>query len=461
MDRPTMAHLTRSACLFLLTVLIMNSLIAVALFQWAMQVHAAEDFPLHLVDGFGRNVTIARIPERIVSLSPSNTEILWAIDAGSKVVGVTRYCDYPPEVLARVADGSLSVVGGFTDPNVEVIVSLQPDLVLASSDLQIGIVSSLEDKGLTVFGMAPETIDDIVENVRLVGRMVGRSEAAERLAESMSTRIDMIVGKTRKVAETPRVYYEVWYDPLMSVGQGTYLNDLITLAGGANIFASSKAPYPVVNSESVIDADPQIIIVAKGYMGDEEEVRTKISERSGWGSIDAVRDNRIYTIDENIVYRHGPRIVDGLETLTSLIHPELFAETGLHSLIISTSPARSGVAFDVDGVPLQTDRSGSISLLVKSGQHTVRILNHTVQNGPNLLEFLGWTGATSEKNLQVSIYVSSDSVLTANYYYSTVSSPTQPSSSQFNYMPLLVAVAIIVVAVMIVIRLRTRHRESD
>jgi iron complex transport system substrate-binding protein len=461
MDIPTMSSITLSARLLLLTVLIMNSLIAITSPNWAAQVNAADVFPMHLVDGFGRNVTIASVPERIVSLSPSNTEMLWAIDAGSKVVGVTRYCDYPPEVLARVAGGTLSVVGGFTDPNVEVIVSLQPDLVLASSDLQIGIVSSLEAKGLTVFAMAPKTIDDVVENVRLLGRMVGRSDVADRLADSMSTRIDIIVEKTRKVAETPRVYYEVWYDPLMSVGQGTYLNDLITLAGGANIFASSKAPYPVVNSESVIDADPQIIIVAEGYMGDVEEVRTKIRDRPGWSSIDAVRDNRIYTIDENIVYRHGPRIVGGLERLSSLIHPELFAETGLHSLIISTSPANSGVAFDVDGVSLQTDRSGSISLLVKNGQHTIRLLNHTIQNGPIQLEFLGWTGATSEKTLQVSIYVSTDSVLTASYYYSTVSSPTQPSSPQFNYMPVLVAVAIMVVAVTIVISLRTRHRESD
>lgn len=136
-----------------------------------LHVRALDEFPMWVVDGFGRNVTIGRLPTRIVSLQPSNTEILFAIGAGDRVVGVTRYCDYPPEVLARVKDGSIKVVGGFTDPNMELIVSLRPDLVLAWGHLQKEAVSSLETKGLIVVALYPKTVADIPEDIKLVGRM--------------------------------------------------------------------------------------------------------------------------------------------------------------------------------------------------------------------------------------------------------------------------------------------------
>ncbi len=424
------------------------------------RVCASDEFPMWVVDGFGRNVLIGRVPMRVVSLSPSSTEILFALGAGSRVVGVTRYCDYPPEVLVRVGDGSLKVVGGFTDPNVEVIVSLRPDLILVSSDLQEDVISNLEGKGLTVFGLASRTIDEIVENVRVVGRILGMGESAEDLAQSMTVRIDAVINQTRQVAERPKIYYEVWYDPLMSVGQGTYLNDLIALAGGTNIFSGSTAPYPVVNSETVIAADPQIIIVAKGYMGAIEETRSKIKDRPGWSSISAVRNNRIYDIDEDTVYRQGPRIVDGLETLALIVHPELSPETGMHSLVISTSPAVQGVVFEIDGIFERTDGSGVISLVLEKGVHTVKMLNNSVTIGSDRLGFLGWRGAASGKNGSVSIRLDSDSTLAANYYYTTTTLPSEPTH-QLNYYTLVVtAMAVVVASALLVFGLRSRHREA-
>jgi len=424
-----------------------------------LRVCASDGFPMWVVDGFGRNVSIGRVPMRVVSLSPSSTEILFALSAGSRVVGVTRYCDYPPEVLVRIGDGSLKVVGGFTDPNVEVIVSLRPDLILVSSDLQEDVISNLEGKGLTVFGLASTTIDEIMENVRMVGRILGMAESAESLTQSMTMRIDAVTSQTRQVADRPRVYYEVWYDPLMSVGQGTYLNDLIALAGGANIFSGSTAPYPVVNSETVIDADPQIIVVAKGYMGAIEKTRSKIKDRLGWSSISAVRNDRIYEIDEDILYRQGPRIVDGLETLVSIVHPELFFETGVRSLVLSTSPLVQGVVFEIDGIFERTDSSGVISLVLEKGVHMVKMLNNSVTIGSDKLGFLGWTGAASGKNGSVSIRLDSDSTLTANYYYTTTTLPLEPRH-QLNYALVVAAMAVVVAAALLVFGLRSRHREA-
>ena len=453
MDGPTMNIRPVTLLSVMLFLLIVGSSGFVGMRSSPAEAFGSDGFPMSVVDGFGRNVTIPRVPQRVVSLSPSSTEVLFGIGAGSRVVGVTRYCDYPPEVLVRVGDGSLKVVGGFTDPNIEVIVSLKPDLILASSDLQKEIVSNLEAKGLIVFCSAPRTIDEIVENVRVVGRILGLPESAESLAQSMSMRIDTIVNKTRQVADRPRIYYEVWYDPLMSVGRGTYVNDLIALAGGINIFAGSTAPYPVVNSETVIVADPQIIIVSKGYMGAIEETRSKIRDRPGWSSISAVRNNRIYAIDEDTVYRHGPRIVDGLETLALIIHPELFPETGMHSLTISTSPASRNVVFDIDGIHERTDNSGIISLTLRKGSHTIKLLNSSVMMGSDELEFLGWSGAASGKDGSVSIYLESDSTLTANYHYT--------NTAQLNYTVVIAALAVTVVAVLLVFGLRSRHREAN
>jgi iron complex transport system substrate-binding protein len=453
MDRPTMKIPLATSASVTLFALIVTSMVFAGVASGPVRVVGADTFPMSVVDGFGRNVTIVRVPQRVVSLSPSITEVLFAIRAGSKVVGVTRYCDYPPEVLVRVGDGSLKVVGGFTDPNIEVIVSLKPDLILASSDLQNEVVSSLEAKGLTVFGLAPRTIDEIVENIRTVGRILDLSESAERLVENMTTRIDTIVNKMGTVAEKPRIYYEVWYDPLMSIGQGTWVNDLITLAGGVNIFGGSKASYPLINSETVVAADPQIIIVSKGYMGGIEQTRSSIRDRPGWSSISAVRNNRIYAIEEDTVYRHGPRIVDGLETLALIIHPELFPETGMHSLTISTSPAVRNVVFEIDGIHEWTDNTGVISLTLKKGSHMVKVLNSSIMIGSDKLEFSGWSGTASGNDGSLSIYLESDSTLTANYHYT--------ATTQFNYAVVTAAIAVAAITATLVFRLRSRQRETN
>lgn len=246
-----------------------------------------------------------------------------------------------------------------------------------------------------------------------------------QLAESLEKRINIVLDKTGAAAYKPRVYFEIWYDPLMSVGPGTYIDDLITMAGGVNIFADSKTPYPEVNSEIIIERDPEIIIVTRGYMGLAiEDAKSKIRDRPGWASISAVLNNQIYEVDENMVYRSGPRIVDGLETLAVTIHPEFFPETQLHRLMVCTSPPTLGVGFEIDGTCEKTDTSGAVSKILKKGSHTVKLLNSSIMIGANRMEFLGWTGSASGKTVEVSVYLDADAELTANYIYTTTNIPS-------------------------------------
>lgn len=312
-----------------LVVLAISIAIVVILFS-AMVLHQTPlverggGFPLEVEDDFGRVVVVEGCPKRIVSLAPSNTEVLFALGLGERVVGVTKYCDYPPEVLRLVREGRITVVGGYADPSIERIVALKPDLVLAATTVQLKVVRLLEGKGLVVVALAPKSVEDILRDIRLVGKITCRVEEAEKLVEDMEARIKSVLEKVRHATYRPRVYYEIWHNPLMSAGPGTWIDELIRLAGGENIFSDAKVKYPEVSSEAVIRRNPEVIIVKVGYMGGV--AKDEIGRRVGWSVIDAVKNDRIYEVDEDIVIRPGPRIVEGLEVLAKILHPELFRE---------------------------------------------------------------------------------------------------------------------------------------
>jgi len=296
-----------------------------AFFMFDLHPGKAGDVSHHfVVDDFGRKVSVAVKPKpsRIVSLAPSVTEILFALGLEDRVVGVTSFCDYPPEVLDRVRLGRLVVVGGFADPVIERIVALNPDLVLLHGSLQKKAVQVLEGRGLTVVALNPKNVSHMLQDIKLVGLVTGNVEEADRLVGDLQARIDVVLTKTRNLAYRPRVYYEVWYDPLMSAGRETWINELIEMAGGINIFSESKEPYPTVSSESVVQRSPEVIIVDVGYMGGHAV--EKIKSRPGWSVVEAVRKDAIYEVDESLVLRPGPRIVKGLEKIAAILHPELF-----------------------------------------------------------------------------------------------------------------------------------------
>ncbi|MDI6888165.1 MAG: cobalamin-binding protein [Methanocellales archaeon] len=278
-----------------------------------------EDYPLTIVDSLGRNVTIFKQPERIVSLAPSNTEILFAIGLSERVVGVTDYCNYP--LAAQEKDK----VGGFSTVNIEKVVALEPDLILAAG-MHESIVGDLERLGLIVVVLDPKNVDDILENIILVGKITGQVGVAEELTASMGHRINAITDKMEN-AQRLNVFYVTWYDPLKTAGPGTITHELIQLAGGSNIAGDAKTEYPVYSLEMLIERNPDIIIVSSrhGAGGPTvENMRVLLQDTN----ISAARSDRIHGIDTDLVARAGPRIVDGLEEMARYIHPELFEGGG-------------------------------------------------------------------------------------------------------------------------------------
>ncbi|MEM2210441.1 MAG: cobalamin-binding protein [Nitrososphaerales archaeon] len=278
---------------------------------------------MKVIDDRGKEVIITNYPPtKIISIAPSNTEILFSLGLDDKIIGVTQYCDYPPKVKRMVDEGKIAIVGGFANPSIEKIIALMPDVVFATHTVQLKVIESLEEKGIRVVFLDPKNIQDILNNILIIGKVTGKEIEAKKLVDEMKQRIDYVISKTQNVSYKPRVYYEVWHDPLMSIGPDTYVSQLIEMAGGKNIFSDSNLPYPIVNSESIISRDPEIIIIKIGYMGGI--AKDEIVKRSGWNVISAVKNGKIYEINEDLVIRPGPRIVEGLEILAKIIHPELF-----------------------------------------------------------------------------------------------------------------------------------------
>jgi iron complex transport system substrate-binding protein len=274
-----------------------------------------DDAGILLVDDYGRTIKLDKTPERIVSAAPTPTEILFAVGAGDLVVGVDDYSDYPAEVA------NITKVGSYT-LSTEVIISLQPDLVVSSDLVPISQLELLEDNGIPFVVLATRTLDDVLKDVRLVGILTGHVEEANDLADSLEARIDAVTEKTMAIdVVKPRVYVE--YYPYWTYGPGSFGNDLIALAGGMNIAENATSEYPMLSSEFIIAEDPEIIVYTVGYM--TTTTAEEISDRAGWDGITAVVNDDIYSMDDNLVSRYGPRIVDGLEELASLLHPELFA----------------------------------------------------------------------------------------------------------------------------------------
>lgn len=277
-------------------------------------------FPVTIIDDLGYSITITEKPERIISLAPSNTEILFALGLGDKVVGMTEYCNYPPEAEEK------EKIGSYSTPNIEKIVNLNPDLVLAAYGNPIGTVEALKRFNLTVVGLKSDNLDEILYDIRLVGEITGQSDNASVLVADMAQRIEVIDERMSglSVEEKPTVLHIIWHDPIWVAGKGTFEDELIRRSGGLNI--APVEGYKTISLEQLIDLNPEVIITPTGtgmgfaktnysyeYIINEPRLRV----------IEAVKSNRIYVIDADIVCRAGPRIVEALEEMAKIIHPEL------------------------------------------------------------------------------------------------------------------------------------------
>lgn len=281
-----------------------------------------------LVDDTGFVLNLTSYPERIVSLAPSNTEILFAIGAGDKVVGVTDYCKYPYDFLEWVEAGNMTSIGGAYNPAIEPVVELEPDLVLAFGGPggSLDAIEQLRSLRYNVLTLDPKDADDVVADIVMVGRATGNEAQAANLATQLQQRMALILNELKSVT-SPRVYCEVWSDPLMSVGPKSWINSLIELAGGQNIFENATGMYyPAISLEAVIEQNPDVIVFlpqgGQHFWGSLDDV----AKRTGWNVVNAVKNNRMYVTPEGIVEICGPRTVDALEILAKIIHPEIFGE---------------------------------------------------------------------------------------------------------------------------------------
>ncbi len=288
--------------------------------QAAPDAGGGSGFPLTITDDLGRQVTVNREPARIVSLLPAQTETLFALGLGDRVVGVTEFCDYPPEAKAKPK------VGGFSTPNPELVVAAQPDLVLAGV-IQKDFIHQLDEAGLTVVALESPDLASTLEKIRLVGRLTGAVEAAENLTASMQQRIDQVAARVAGLSEEekPTVFFEIWPDPLTTGGAKSFLNSLIVVAGGRNIAGDVDQDWLTFSPEMVLARNPQVIIFS--HHGVSNQTVEQLKARKGWENVAAIKQDRVgYIEDQNLVVRAGPRVVEGLEQIAGYLHPDLFVE---------------------------------------------------------------------------------------------------------------------------------------
>jgi iron complex transport system substrate-binding protein len=276
--------------------------------------------PAHAVvvtDHLGRRVEVPSRPARIVSLAPSLTETLFALGAGDRIAGVTDYCDYPPEARTKTK------VGGMINPNIERLVALRPDLTLLTKEgNRRETLDALERLGIAVYVVETARLEAISRALRDLGRVAGEPAAGEALASDLERRIAATRAAVRGFAPR-RALFLVWLQPVITVGQETFLDDLMESAGASSISRTQAQPWPKMSVEEILRQDPEYILVPRS--SDFSPSREDLARVPGWRELSAVRHDRILHLHEAI-QRPGPRIAEMLESLARSLHPEAFAE---------------------------------------------------------------------------------------------------------------------------------------
>ncbi|TLM72406.1 MAG: ABC transporter substrate-binding protein, partial [Actinobacteria bacterium] len=249
-------------------------------------------YPVTITDDASRTVTVPAKPERVVSLAPANTEIVCALGAIDRLVGVTTFCDYPPEVA------EIAKVGDFAQPNVEAIAAADPDVVFATSGVQADVVSKLEEAGAVVVVVDPQSLEGLYRSVVDVAVVLGDAGAGEELIAGMQSDLAALRAKLGAAEPVP-CFIEIAQDPLFTVGTGTLMDELITAAGGRNVV--TQPGYVGYSVEQLLKDDPAVYLATKGSMSDPADV----AKRAGYSQLAAVKAGRVVTLDDNLVSRPG------------------------------------------------------------------------------------------------------------------------------------------------------------
>jgi iron complex transport system substrate-binding protein len=275
-------------------------------------------YPLKIKDATGKEFIFEKAPERIVSVSPSETETLFAIGLGDRIFGVSDFCNYPAEALKKPK------MGGIVKPNEESLLASNADVVVTGVSMKAPAVEQLRSLKLNVFKVEPKTLDDVMNNMLMFGQIFNKQEQAEKVVAAMQADRQKVTDAVNslKPEEKKRVLLE--FSPGWTVGKGEFMDELISLAGGVNIYGDTKS-YSQLNEEKVIAANPQVILYPLNLIDDKSKKTLEqiIKERSGWEKVDAVKNNRLAGVDNDSISRTGPRITKGLVEIAKGIYPEL------------------------------------------------------------------------------------------------------------------------------------------
>ena len=267
-------------------------------------------------DVLGREISVPGPPKRLIALAPNLTEILYALGLGDRVVGVTDHCNYPPEASLKPK------VGSYIHLNVEQIISLSPDLVIGTVDgNERYVLDLLEQAHIRVFFVNPRKVRQAIETISTIGLVCGLPDKGRQLSAELTLRVNRVIEATRD-RKRPLVFLQINIQPIMSVNRNTVHHDLIHLAGGDNMTADEPVTYPRISLEEVIRRKPEVILVSS--MEREGRFEKAKQDWMQWTSIPAVQRGRVHLIDSDLIDRPSPRVVDGLEIMAKLFHPEGF-----------------------------------------------------------------------------------------------------------------------------------------
>ncbi|WP_068786808.1 ABC transporter substrate-binding protein [Paenibacillus phocaensis] len=273
-------------------------------------------YPYTVTDSAGKAFTFEAAPERIVSLAPSETEVLFALGLDEQVAGVSDLDDYPEAVKDKPRMGGFQV-------NVEAIVAAQPDLVLAASLIDEATVKSLTDMGLKVFQSNPKTITAVMDHIQTIGEITNHQAEAAEVVGKMKQEVQTVTDAVGSLSEDQKKKVYIEFSPGWTVGKGEFMDEMITLAGGLNV-ASDVEGWSEINEEQIIQANPDVILYAKSVVDENNKTLADIIKgRSGWDQITAVKENRIIALDDNLLSRTGPRVTQGLIEVAKAVHPDL------------------------------------------------------------------------------------------------------------------------------------------